>query len=166
MSELVSTAAIPKTARQLDKERRERDAARKRAQRDAARELGIPRGGHVDAAIVEAVAFALMAAQGKGSLPTMDWFPVNLAVVVAVAEDILVDRYRYDRQRSHQSVRDKLASRPEHRGVDYVPTTAVRPGEMGYRTAPPLPIANLVRIIRNSTPVTSSGRVQQRATAD
>lgn len=122
---------MSKTAAQ----RRRDDRERKRAERQRKRESGVPNAGQVQNAITEATAFAIAAIDQDAIMD--GWTPINAAVIVAVAIDILAERGSFDPVETRLAVRDALAPRDGHRIAGHIPSLA--PGGTGphYKTKAP-----------------------------
>ncbi|MGV8953119.1 MAG: hypothetical protein ACOH2M_18620 [Cypionkella sp.] len=119
-------------------QRRKADRDRKREQREAAAAAGRPvRVETVNAAIVEACAFALLAADQRTWLTDDKWVPINLSVVIAAATDILHHRHQFDRMAAKEAVVGRLRSRGRHKMSTSVPSINPDPGLPRYRTSAP-----------------------------
>lgn len=119
-------------------QRRKVDRERKREQREAAATQGRPpRVETVNAAIVEAVAFATLAADQRIWSTADNWVPVNLSVIITVATDILAHRYQFDRPLAKDAVIARMRPRGRHRMSTNVPSINPDFGLPRYRTAAP-----------------------------
>lgn len=104
-------------------ERRRKERDRKREQRATARIEGRPKLALVNAAIVEAAAFAL-AGVNIGLKVGQHASLVNMVQVGRVAIKILVVRHGFDLEHSKRLVMQQLDPREEHRWPSHVPTWA------------------------------------------
>lgn len=119
-------------------QRRKADRERKRIQRAAAAQRGQPaRVESINAAIVEAIAFALLTADTRVWSREEGWMPVNISVAIEAAADILVARHGHDRAAAKRAVVDRLRPRARHRLPTSVPSTNPDPGLPSYTTRAP-----------------------------
>lgn len=102
-------------------ERRRKERERKAQQRANAREVGRPGLAVVNAAIVEAAAYALSGVN-IGLKAGEHASYVNMLQVGRVAIKILVVRLEYDLEHSKALVMQQLAPREEHRWPSHVPS--------------------------------------------
>lgn len=134
----LSLAPLPAILAPMSKtlaQRRRDDRERKRAERARKRESGVPSIAQVQNAITEAVAYAIASIDQDAILP--GWTPINAAVIVAVAIDILAERGSFDPIETRLAVRDALAPRDAHRLAGHIPSLS--PGGTGphYKTKAP-----------------------------
>lgn len=123
---------MPMTATQ----RRAADAERKRRQRKAARAVGRPGADKVYHAIAEAAAFALLVADRRAWLEAEGWQPLNVAVLIDAAVDVLVD-HGFDRAASKQAVVNAFRPRFRHGQAGNVPSKFPHPGQTAYKAKAP-----------------------------
>ena len=139
-------------------ERRIRDRERKRAQRAAMRMHGVPEAASVYHAITEALAFAMVHSDKRTWVRGTSWCPVNSAVVIAAAIDVLVDRLGFERDASKAAVKQALAPKNAWRYPTYTPSSNPAPGRPRYHLTAPDQV--VVRTRLADTPVTPTGRIQ------
>lgn len=119
-------------------QRRKADRDRKRAQRAAAAKIGQPaRVESVNAAIIEAISFAVLTADKRTWSRNARWMPVNIAVVMAAATDILVIGGGHDRTAAEKAIVNRLRPRGRHKMRTSVPSANPDPGLPTYSTRPP-----------------------------
>lgn len=139
-------------------ERRIRDRERKRQQRAAMRFAGVPEAASVYHAITEALGFAMVHSDKRAWVKGTSWCPVNSAVVIAAAVDILVERCGCESDAAKASVKQALAPKEAWRYPTYTPSSNPAPGRPRYHLT--APDAVVVRTRLADTPVTSSGPVR------
>ena len=98
------------------------DRERKRLQRAAAAAAGIPSAPAVNAAIVEALAFAGSAGVNIEAAKTGAEPSIGMSAVLSAAHKILVSRLGFDGAASTTALLKALSPRPEHRWPSYVPS--------------------------------------------
>ncbi|WP_332715891.1 hypothetical protein [Pelagibacterium mangrovi] len=115
-------------------QRRRDDRDRKRAERERRRASGIPESAAIQNAVTEALSFAILTLDRRSIQPGN--VPINAALVIAVAVDILSKRGGYNEVETRKAVRDALAPREAHRMAGHIPSVSPD-GSCRYRTTPP-----------------------------
>ena len=126
-----SIAIMSKTAA----DRRREDRERERAERQRRREEGVPEAHQVYSAVTEAVSYAILTMDRDAIQP--GWTPINAALIIAVAVDILCERSNFDPAATKVAVRDALAPRGAHRTSGYLPYVARDGTSPRYKTKAP-----------------------------
>ncbi|WP_417584367.1 hypothetical protein [Pelagibacterium sp.] len=115
-------------------QRRREDRDRKRLERERRRASGIPEPSAVQNAVTEAFSFAILTLDRKSIQPGN--VPINAALIIAVAVDILSKRGGYNGIETRKAVRDILAPRDAHRLAGHIPSVSPD-GSSRYRTGAP-----------------------------
>lgn len=119
-------------------QRRKADRDRKRAMRALLAVEGKPiRVETINAAIAEANSFVIDTADQRVWIPSLGWHPVNSAVIIEVATDILATRLGIERGPAKKAVVDRLRRRKAHSMPTFVPSKCPDPGLPRYNTAAP-----------------------------